>query len=93
MHHEDVCAPGGQECVTQGAQVWQSVQDAAEQAYDRTSACSFTSFIAYEYTAMMLAGRCQGAPTLPCWDQLDTGLASVDCTAVPSGASQLCVGT
>jgi hypothetical protein len=50
-HHADVCAPGGQECVTQGAAVWQSVQDAAEQAYDRTSACSFTSLVGYEYTS------------------------------------------
>src|SRR5262249_34773948 len=50
-HFTDVCAPGGQECVTQGEQVWQSVQDAAEQAYDRTSACGFTSFVAYEYTS------------------------------------------
>jgi len=47
----DVCAPGGQQCVTQGAQVWQQVQDAAEQAYDRTSACTFTSFVGYEYTS------------------------------------------
>ena len=83
----------GLRCVQQAETVWQQIQQDAEAAYDRTSACSFTSFIAYEYTAMMLAGRCQGAPTLPCWDQLDTGLSSVDCTAAPSGASQLCVGT
>ena len=30
---------------------WQTVIDAAENAYDRTSACRFTSFVAYEYTA------------------------------------------
>ena len=47
----DVCAPGVQECLTQGAQVWQRVQDAAEQAYDRTASCSFTSFVAYEYSS------------------------------------------
>ena len=29
---------------------WQTVIDAAENAYDRTSACRFTSFVAYEYT-------------------------------------------
>ncbi len=47
----DVCGPGGQECLTQATQIWQSVQDAAEDAYDRTSACSFTSFVGYEYTS------------------------------------------
>jgi hypothetical protein len=30
--------------------VWQRVQDAAEQAYDRTSACEFTSLVAYEWS-------------------------------------------
>ncbi len=50
-HFNDICAPNGQQCVAQGTQVWQEVQDAAEQAYDRTSACSFTSLVAYEYTS------------------------------------------
>ena len=29
---------------------WDAMQKAAEEAYDRSSACSFTSFVAYEYT-------------------------------------------
>jgi hypothetical protein len=29
---------------------WQEVQDAAEAAYDRTSSCSFTSFVGYEWS-------------------------------------------
>jgi hypothetical protein len=33
-----------------GADVWQQIQDAAEDAYDRTSACRFTSFVGYEWT-------------------------------------------
>ena len=41
---------------------------------------------------MMLAGRCESSPDLPCWDQLDTGLPSVDCPATTPG-SDLCVGT
>jgi len=49
----DVCAPNGQECAIQGAAVWQRVQDAAEDAYDRTSACTFTSFVGYEYTSAL----------------------------------------
>jgi len=69
----------GLRCVQQAETVWDQIQQDAEEAYDRTSACTFTSFIAYEYTAMMSAGRCTNAPTLPCWDQLDGSLPSVDC--------------
>jgi hypothetical protein len=41
--------PNG-ECEQRIGALWQRVQDAAEAAYDRTSACSFTSFVGYEYT-------------------------------------------
>ena len=36
----------------------QSIQAAAEEAYDRTDACTFTSFVGYEHTAS-LVGRHQ----------------------------------
>lgn len=32
------------------AGAWQEVQDAAEEAYDRSDACTFTSFVGYEWT-------------------------------------------
>ncbi len=80
----------GRRCLEQAKNVWQQIQDDAEEAYDRTSACTFTSFIAYEYTAMMGAGRCEDAPAVPCWDELDTGAPSKDC---PAGGTQLCTGT
>ncbi|MEW6270154.1 MAG: DUF3604 domain-containing protein [Thermodesulfobacteriota bacterium] len=37
-------------CDAAAVSVWQDTRDAAEEAYDRTSECSFTSFVAYEYT-------------------------------------------
>lgn len=37
-------------CQTRSLDVWQSVQDAAEAAYDRSSACGFTSFVGWEWT-------------------------------------------
>ncbi len=37
-------------CDGSAATVWAETQAAAEAAYDRTSACTFTSFVAYEYT-------------------------------------------
>ncbi|HYC55549.1 MAG TPA: DUF3604 domain-containing protein [Candidatus Binatia bacterium] len=37
-------------CDAAAVTVWQETQNAAEAAYDRTEACTFTSFVAYEYT-------------------------------------------
>ncbi|HEY8517268.1 MAG TPA: DUF3604 domain-containing protein [Candidatus Binatia bacterium] len=61
----------GHLCLEQAKHVWQQIQHDAEEAYDRTSACTFTSFIAYEYTAMMSTGRCENAPQTPCWEDSD----------------------
>ena len=38
------------DCRGAGADVWQRIQQAAEDHYDRTSACSFTTFVGYEFT-------------------------------------------
>jgi hypothetical protein len=38
------------DCGAAGAAVWDVIQLAAENAYDRTSECRFTSFVGYEYT-------------------------------------------
>jgi hypothetical protein len=46
-----ICSTPGVDCDAAAASVWQQIQAAAEGAYDRTSACTFTSFIGYEYTA------------------------------------------
>jgi len=44
------CGPEGARCRAAGAAVWGRIQDAAENAYDRSAACAFTSFIGYEWT-------------------------------------------
>jgi hypothetical protein len=44
------CGPGNVNCTTQAALVWQDELDAAEEFYDRTDACAFTTFAAYEWT-------------------------------------------
>src|SRR5262245_23299424 len=51
-----VCAIPGidVDCDAAAVSAWQEEQMAAEQAYDRTAACTFTSFVAYEYTASPL---------------------------------------
>jgi Protein of unknown function (DUF3604) len=73
-----ICGNDGSRCTQQAQLVWGKIIEAAEEAYDRTSSCTFTSFIAYEYTAMAANGRCS-ADLLPCWDEQGTGQASRDC--------------
>ncbi len=38
------------DCDAAGANAWNILQETAEAAYDRSSRCSFTSFVGYEYT-------------------------------------------
>jgi hypothetical protein len=45
-----LCGAGDTNCITQAALVWQDELDAAEEFYDRTAACTFTTFPAYEWT-------------------------------------------
>ena len=45
-----VCGPGAIECINRQSVFWLDHQAAAEENYDRTSACTFTSFVAYEWT-------------------------------------------
>ena len=45
------CGDEGEHCLAAAGTVWRDIQAAAEGAYDRSAACSFTSFVAYEWTA------------------------------------------
>ncbi len=47
----DICGTTGERCRVLARDIWVRIQEAAEEAYDRTSACRFTSFIGYEWTA------------------------------------------
>ncbi|MCX2979293.1 DUF3604 domain-containing protein [Halieaceae bacterium IMCC14734] len=46
---EEIC-PGDPTCTVQGGPVWERIQRAAEQSYDRSADCEFTSFVGYEYS-------------------------------------------
>ncbi|MFO1519642.1 MAG: DUF3604 domain-containing protein [bacterium] len=48
--HLPFCAAPGVDCDGAAVSIWQTVQEAAEANYDRSSACNFTTFVAYEYT-------------------------------------------
>ena len=45
-----VCGKDGSRCLSDVADVWKRHQRYAEEAYDRSSDCTFTSFPAYEYS-------------------------------------------
>ena len=45
------CGEDGEVCRAAARSAWGDIRDAAEEAYDRSSACAFTSFIGYEWTA------------------------------------------
>ncbi len=44
------CGDDGSVCREAGLGPWQELQEAAEDYYDRTADCQFTSFVAYEWT-------------------------------------------
>ncbi len=50
MRFPQLCGPTNADCLAAATLVWQDMQDAAEENYDRSDACSFTTFIGYEYT-------------------------------------------
>ncbi len=52
-----LCGEGDERCLEGTRTFWGSVQEAAEEAYDRSDACSFTSFVGYEWTASVGRGQ------------------------------------
>ncbi|MDE0885482.1 MAG: DUF3604 domain-containing protein [Myxococcota bacterium] len=51
VRSSELCGDDNKLCLEAMATVWREQQAAASRHYDRTSACSFTTFNAYEYTA------------------------------------------
>ncbi len=52
-----VCGQGDRSCIEQAAVVWKDIQAAAEEAYDRSASCSFSSFVGYEWTGSLAGGQ------------------------------------
>ena len=50
------CSDPGVDCGSAAVSVWQEMQAAAEADYDRSAACTFTSFIGYEHTPSPAGG-------------------------------------
>ncbi len=49
-HNEELCNTPGVNCTQAARELWHTIVENAESAYDRSSACTFTAFVAYEYT-------------------------------------------
>ena len=46
------CGEGGEHCIEAGRGPWREIQAAAEEFYDRSAACRFSTFVGYEWTGM-----------------------------------------
>ena len=51
------CGENNETCFAEAADTWQDIQRDTEDAYDRSSDCSFTSFVGYEWTASAETGQ------------------------------------
>ena len=56
-NRHDFCGPDGVHCLEAAIGPWQETREAAEGAYDRSSACRFTAFTAYEWTGAVRSGN------------------------------------
>ena len=83
---------GDDTCTFQAKNVWQSTIAAAEEAYDRTPACRFSSFIAYEYTSMPAMLQCRKSFE-PCFEDADCGLGDTCGSPGQCAAGDVPVGT
>ena len=50
--HLSMCGEQGERCLAAALAPWQEMQEAAEASYDRSTECSFTTFVGYEWTGM-----------------------------------------
>ena len=49
-HYAALCGDDDQICLDRGMEIWSDIGEAAEAHYDRTDSCTFTSFVAYEWS-------------------------------------------
>jgi hypothetical protein len=54
--YPQMCGENDRHCIEAMSLAWREIQNAAEEAYDRSPACKFTSFVGYEWTASFSLG-------------------------------------
>ncbi len=53
-HAPDICGDDGRLCHDRALGAWKVTQEAAEEFYDRTPECRFTTFVGYEWSSIRL---------------------------------------
>src|SRR5439155_467285 len=56
-HRWSFCGDGGSHCLDKASIVWDDIRAAAEEFYDRSAACTFTSFVGYEWSGTPLGNN------------------------------------
>src|SRR5256712_3124996 len=56
-HRWSFCGDGGTLCLDKASIVWDDIRAAAEEFYDRSAACTFTSFVGYEWSGTPLGNN------------------------------------
>jgi hypothetical protein len=62
VHRFNFCGTDGSICTNEAGNIWQVMKDTAEEFYDRSSDCTFTTFIGYEWTGNPLVFNAEGLP-------------------------------
>ncbi len=79
------CGENDEHCLAASRTIWEETQAAAEEAYDRSRGCRFTSFVGYEWTSMGNGGhlhrnvvfRNEKVPALPI-THMETGPSGLE---------------
>ena len=74
----DMCSLPGVDCSGAEISAWQETQAAAEEAYDRSSACNFTSFVAWEYSSAWFGQNLHRNVIFRNEDVMDRPISAVD---------------
>lgn len=74
----EMCFLPGVDCTGAKISAWQETQAAAEEAYDRSSACSFTSFVAWEYSSAWFGQNLHRNVIFRNDDVMDEPISAVD---------------
>lgn len=84
-----MCNSGEGDCDASELRVWREMQAAAEEAYDRTSACEFTSFVGYEMSAAPSGTNWHRTVIFRNADVVDRPISTLDLADTPNARPNL----
>ena len=84
-----MCNSGEADCDASELRVWREMQTAAEEAYDRSSTCEFTSFVGYEMSAAPSGTNWHRTVIFRNADVVDRPVTAIDLAATPNARPNL----